>query len=491
METTNKKAVVIGAGIGGLSSAIRLAVKGVEVVVFDKNDRAGGKLTDFSLGNYRFDFGPSLFTMPQYVEELFILAGKDPKAYFSYKSLDEACRYFYPDGTQFTAPTDTEKFTKEAAKVFDVEEHSIRKYFNYNGKIFNKAGRIFLTKSMHKLKTFLSLDALNSVMQAYTRELFRSMNSANVKALKDPRLVQLFNRYATYNGSSPYKAPAMLNSISILEHLHGTYFPEGGMYNITNALYRLACELGVVFEFNQLVTEIVTEGKDIRGVKVNETHISSDIVVSNMDVNFTYKRLLGGQSLPYLQRDHEKSSSAVIFYWGIRKEFKQLGLHNIFFTKDYPGEFDTIFNKKQLSSDPTVYINITSVYNTGDAPANGANWFVMVNAPSDIGQDWDSMIESLRSNVLDKLSDQLGEDVSFLIEEEYVADPRVIQEKTLSHKGALYGSSSNHWLSAFLRHPNFSPSHNGLYFVGGSVHPGGGIPLCLLSAKIADELMEI
>lgn len=485
----NSKAVVIGAGIGGLAAAIRLSMKGYHVTVIDKNNKAGGKLTDFSLGSYRFDFGPSLFTMPQYVEELFTLCGRDAKDYFEYESMDEACRYFYPDGTAFVAPTDAHQFAKAASKTFDVPEASINKYFDYNERIFNKAGRIFLTKSMYKIGTFLNLDALNSVAQSYVIELFRSMNSANVKSLKNAKLVQLFNRYATYNGSSPYKAPAILNSVSILEHLYGTYFPKGGMYNITQAIYNLALEQGVTFKFNELVTQIEYD-TSVKSVVTDTATYQADIVISNMDVSFTYEKLLSNKELPYLQRNHEKSSSAVIFYWGVKKVFSQLGLHNIFFSDEYDVEFKTIFEDKSIGSDPTVYINISSIHNPDDAPPNGSNWFVMINVPGDFGQDWTSKVKHLKDDVLNKLSNHLGENIASLIEEEYIVDPTIIEQKTLSHKGSLYGSSSNNWIDAFLRHPNFSSKIKGLYFVGGSVHPGGGIPLCLLSAKIATELID-
>lgn len=289
---SNKTAIVIGSGIGGLAAAIRLGVKGYNVKVFEKNNTPGGKLRSFDLGSYRFDFGPSLFTMPDYVDELFTLAGRNPKDYYEYISLGEACRYFYPDGTKFTAPTDPEDFALDASKTFGVKREKIENYFNYNKRIFNKSGRIFLTKSVHKLSTFLNRDALNAAAQSYVIELFRSMNTANENAFENEQLSQLFNRYATYNGSNPYKAPAILNSISVLEHLHGTYFPKGGMSSITQSLYRLALDIGVEFHFEKMVSEIIYKNRSIKGIKVASKFHEADLVVSNMDVHFTYERLL-------------------------------------------------------------------------------------------------------------------------------------------------------------------------------------------------------
>jgi phytoene dehydrogenase-like protein len=224
------------------------------------------------------------------------------------------------------------------------------------------------------------------------------------------------------------------------------------------------------------------------GVKVNGNEFLSDVVVSNMDIYPTYKKLLPTIKAPNRILKQEKSSSALIFYWGIKKKFKQLDLHNIFFTDDYKKEFTLLFDEKTVTGDPTVYIHISSKYVPDDAPEYGENWFILVNVPSNSGQDWDQLRISIRKSVIDKLSRLLDANIEDLIEEEDYLDPVRIEQRTSSHAGALYGASSNDRMAAFFRHPNFS-SVQGLYFVGGSVHPGGGIPLCLLSAKIATELI--
>ncbi|TAG61581.1 MAG: phytoene desaturase, partial [Runella slithyformis] len=185
-----------------------------------------------------------------------------------------------------------------------------------------------------------------------------------------------------------------------------------------------------------------------------------------------------------------KSSSALIFYWGIKQRFPALGLHNILFSDNYKAEFEHIFKQKTLYHDPTVYVNITSKHKPDDAPTDGENWFVMVNAPNNDGQDWDALIAQARQNMIQKISKSIGQDMSQLIECEAILDPRSIESKTSSSQGALYGNSSNNRFAAFLRHANFSSQFNNLYFVGGSVHPGGGIPLAILSAKIATDLIK-
>ena len=262
------------------------------------------------------------------------------------------------------------------------------------------------------------------------------------------------------------------------------------MNNITKSLYDLAIRQGVKFKFESYVSKILVNNKKAIGVMVGEKSYNSEIVVSNMDIVPTYRNLLKNHYQPEKTLNQERSSSALIFYWGIKKEFKNLDLHNIFFSKDYKKEFQSIFEDNTISSDPTVYVNITSKDVKGDAPDNCENWFVMINSPNDSGQDWDSMIDDVKSNVLKKINKLLNINLEDFIEHEKIYTPKTIQANTQSYMGSLYGSSSNNLMSAFLRHPNFSNEILNLYFCGGSVHPGGGIPLCLLSAKIVSQLIK-
>tara|TARA_B100000989_G_C19424180_1_gene419965 strand:- start:299 stop:934 length:636 start_codon:yes stop_codon:yes gene_type:complete len=209
-----------------------------------------------------------------------------------------------------------------------------------------------------------------------------------------------------------------------------------------------------------------------------------------MDIYPTYEKLLPKVKFPTKIKNQERSSSAVIFYWGVSKKFDNLDLHNVFFSKDYRKEFNSIFNQKNIYDDPTIYVNITSKEIATDSPENCENWFVMINTCEDNGQNWDLEVKNLKKIVLKRLECILGESISPFIQEEKIFTPKTIEERTKSRKGSLYGSSSNGLFSAFLRHPNFSRKIKNLYFCGGSVHPGGGIPLCLLSAKITTELIN-
>jgi phytoene desaturase len=262
------------------------------------------------------------------------------------------------------------------------------------------------------------------------------------------------------------------------------------MISITNALYTLALKKGVQFYFDSPVQRIIQSDGKAKGVVVSNKNIYCDIVVSNADIYFTYKNLLNHAIKAKGVLKQERSSSALIFYWGINQSFPQLGLHNIFFSKNYELEFKHIFKKKTLYNDPTVYINITAKQEQTHAPAGKENWFVMINVPANNGQNWEQFTSEARQNILAKLSRLLGTAIEPLIESETILDPVVIEEKTGSYMGSLYGTSSNSKTAAFLRSPNFTAGIKNLYCCGGSVHPGGGIPLCLASAAITASIIE-
>ena len=485
-----KKAIIIGSGIGGIATALRLRSMNYDVTVFENNNYPGGKLASFDLGPYRFDAGPSLLTMPHFIDELFDLFNENPRDYFNYKKKDISCKYFWDDGTKLNAYSEKSKFINEINKVLGVKESTISTYLLNAKRKYDLTKSMFLEQSLHKLKTYLSKDLLIGLCNVFSFQINKTLNQVNELELKEPHLVQLFNRFATYNGSSPYKTPGMMTLVQHLEQEYGTYVSDKGMNNITKSLYDLALRQGIDFKFNSFVSQILVSGKRAIGVSVGEESYSSDIVVSNMDIVPTYRNLLKNHYQPEKTLSQERSSSALIFYWGINKEFKNLDLHNIFFSNDYKKEFQSIFEKKSIFSDPTVYINITSKDVKGDAPDNCENWFVMINSPNDSGQDWDNMIDEVKSNILKKINRLLNIDLEDYIEYEKVYTPKTIESNTQSYMGSLYGSSSNNLMSAFLRHPNFSNKILNLYFCGGSVHPGGGIPLCLLSAKIVSQLIK-
>ncbi len=485
----NEKAIIIGSGVAGLAAAIRLQAQGFAVSVYEKNAFPGGKLHAFEKDGFCFDAGPSLFTQPQNIEELFLLAGEPVEKYFSFQRVQTACKYFFENGKTVRAFANTEMFAKELQEQLNENPEAVAKYLQQSARVYNNIATVFLNHSLHKARTWFHKRIIKALVTVRPGHIFDSLDTFNQKHFNSPETVQLFNRYATYNGSNPYKAPGMLSLIPHLEMNGGTFYPAGGMISITNAMYKLAKAKGVQFFFNSPVQKILHTSGHVTGVLVNDEITEAPLVISNGDIYFTYKHLLADNLSAKKVLRQERSSSAVIFYWGIKRPFPQLELHNIFFSADYKREFDSIFTGKEIYNDPTIYVNITSKMEEGMAPEGMENWFVMINTAANTGQNWNQARLKLKDIVIKKLSRLLGEDIAALIVTEETLDPVMIEEKTSSYMGSLYGTSSNSKLAAFLRHANFTGNIKGLYFCGGSVHPGGGIPLCLKSAKIVSDLI--
>jgi phytoene desaturase len=508
------KIAVVGAGLGGLSAAIRLAVAGNEVEVFEQGGHPGGKAGTERIGEYRFDTGPSLYTMPWVFEDLFAVAGRSIEDYLDLVPLDPICRYFYPDGTRIDAPPGSEALSKRLEETTNVSEKEVLAFMEHSRRIYDITADVFLYRSLNEPSSFFRWSFLRSLLQIGRIDAFRTMHRAASSYFDDPRVQQLFDRYATYNGSNPYSTPGTLNIIPYVEYEGGAYAVRGGITAVPHALARLAGELGVEIHYDAPVERIVHSGErkqpiarwteygvnpsnvvppqrnpNIVGVQVDGKELVFPVVVSDVDVSTTYRHLLADEQARDLRRyeEHEPSSSGLVFYWGIRRRVPELASHNIFFSRNYRQEFDDIWLRRVMPTDPTIYINITSKTTPSDAPSDGENWFVLLNAPYRSGQDWAKEVETSRAKVLARLTDELGFSVEDAIEVEKTMTPVDIEQNTGSFRGALYGISSNDRRAAFSRHPNRSRKYKGLYFCGGSTHPGGGMPLVVLSGKIAAE----
>ena len=483
-----EKVAVIGAGIGGIAVALRLAVKGYRVSVFEKNAVPGGKMSEIRHEGFRFDTGPSLFTLPHLIRELYDLAGEDIRDHFSYMKLDEVCRYFFTDGMTVRAYSDPVRFAAELKEKAGEDPGKVLEYLAESRNIYEFTEPVFIRNSLHLPGNYFSKDFFRATLRLHKLKPFTTLHKINSRYFKHPGTINIFDRFATYNGSDPYKTPATLMVIPHLEHNLGAYFPEKGMYDIAGSLVSLCERKGVEFHHGSDVSEIITSGLRVTGVRVDGEEVRNfDHVVSDLDIWYLYKNLLRSVPFPEKWFRHERSTSALIFYWGMEITSPGLSLHNILFAEDYKQEFNCLFNLKTLHADPTVYIFISSKAVSDDAPSGCENWFVMINTPENIGQDWDTIISDARCTISEKITKITGIEVDKHRKFEFVLDPRGIESKTASYRGSLYGNSSNSLWAAFQRHPNFSKI-KGLYHVGGSVHPGGGIPLCLSSAKIVSDL---
>lgn len=484
-----KKVAVIGGGLGGLSAAARLAVMGFEVDLFEKNETIGGKANQIDRDGFRFDTGPSLITMPFVIQDLFKFTGERIENYLSLKKLDVLCKYLYPDSIVINAYSDTKKFAQEISENSTDDETKVEKYLNYCKRIYDLSAELFLFNSFTDPKTFLKWKALKTLFNLKGLDTGRTMHEANSSFFDDPRIIQLFDRYATYNGSNPFEAPATLNIIQHVEYNLGGYIAEDGIFAIPKAIEKLAVQKGVKIHTDSKVKRILKEDNSVKAIDVDGKILNYNFVIANSDVQNTYNYLLNDNKTKSAKKYNklEKSSSAIVFYWGVIGLHEQLEIHNILFSKDYKKEFDQLFEEKIVPDDPTIYIYISSKYKKSDAPDGCENWFVMINAPYSNREIDVKVLEGLRDRIINKIDKVLQIKLRNKIISESLLTPAMIEKQTSSLGGSIYGISSNNKMAAFLRQQNKSKEYEGLYFCGGSAHPGGGIPLVLLSGKLAAE----
>lgn len=487
-----KSVVIIGAGIGGLTTAIRLAHAGYDVTVLEKNVQVGGKMSQVCIDGFRWDTGPSVITMRHVFEELFTSVGRNLEDYLTLLPVEPLTRYFYPDGTVFDASRDWSKMANEITKLEVRDIEGYLRYLSYAAQIHRITGDVFIYGQPPTLASFAKVP----IQDWLKADPFRTMNSAIQSFVKSDKLRQLLGRFATYVGGSPYLAPATLNVIAHVELTGGVWYPKDGVYTIAQALEKLALELGVNIQTNCDTQKINVEDKHVTGVTLADHQtIQADVVVSNVDVTTTAKHLLpeniNSQSKLNKMKSAHLSCSGFVMMLGIEGAYPQLAHHNIFFSSDYQQEFQQIFADEVMPDDPTIYLCITSKTDPAHAPDENENWFILVNAPtlSDT-YDWEKNQQSYRDKILHILAERYEIDIRDKIRVEKHLTPHDLQTMSGAWRGALYGSSPNNRFAAFKRPHNRSQDVQGLYYVGGTTHPGGGVPMVMLSGKVTATMVQ-
>lgn len=473
-----KSVIICGAGIGGLTTAIYLKNSGFDVTVFEKNNSPGGKMGEFKKDGFRFDSGPSLITMPHIYDEFF--KSNNIKNKFELKKLDITCRYFWNDGMVFNYFSDEGKLKNEIIEVFGIEsQKSFEKYILYVEKIYNLSIDSFLNNEFN-LKSFLNLNGLKNIFKFVN---LKSLHSLNKSFFDNYKLINIFDRFATYNGSNPYSAPSLFCLIAYVETKLAPYYPVNGIYSIADNLYRNALDLGIKFNFNSELKNINHSGNKIKEITVNDTEINTS--ASELILNFTnYENNIDDNS--------DYSCSGFVIMAGVRGNTNQLTHHNILFSDNYKKEFDDIFIKKIPADDMTIYISISSKTLKTDAPEFMENWFILVNVPNTKSKiEWN---EEQKSEYKNKIYDRI-EKYGFNIKDKIIFDkiisPMDFKNNFNSEFGSLYGISSNSFFTLMKRPLNKSKKFTNLYFTGGNTHPGGGVPLCFLSGKIVANLVKM
>lgn len=488
------KISIVGAGIGGLAAAAILSSQGHAIDVFEQNEQPGGKMQELRINGFRFDTGPSLLTMPFILEHVFELCGKKASDYLDWTPLEPLCRYRFPDGAVFNNYLDPLKNKSELMRVAPEDVDSWDRFMEYSADLYRRTAETFLFNPLQGLRD-LHLKDLPNFLRI---DAFSTVSNRVDHFFSSPRLRQLFKRFPTYNGSSPYEAPATLNVIPYVELRLGGYYIPGGMYHLAKALQQLAEDCGARICCGIPVDMIVPDPgqrKKISGLMVNGALLESDIVVANSDATDTYLNLLPEDTLFGLSRKKisriEPSCSGFVVMLGINRIYDELEHHNIYFSENYEDEFRAIFERKEPPDEPTIYITNTSVTDQNDAPEGCSNLFLLVNAPyTNNGQLWHEWKETYADHIIHTLEarglDHLRE--SIVVRKTIM--PPDFERLYGSNRGSIYGTSSNSRTAAFARPRNKSPWFDNLYLCGGSTHPGGGIPLVLQSAINVGEMIR-
>lgn len=489
----DKPVLIVGAGIGGLSAAINLALSGRKnIVILEKNALSGGKMAEISQGGFRWDTGPSVITMVSVLQDLFTRAGRNLEDYIKLNPIEPLTRYFFPDGQVVDLSRDHAATLQQIAKIEPRDVEGYLAFLSYAARIYRITGPVFIYSQPPTPRSFLQVP-----LKDYLKiDPFRTINQAASSYVRSPHLRQILGRFATYVGASPYLAPATLNVIAHIELNQGVWYPSGGVYQIAVALSRLAQELGVEIRSNTEVLEITTNNNSVTGARTTQgVYYPSDTVISNVDILTTFRKLIPSQAnTQYVKRRFSRpklSSSGLILLLGLNHSDERLAHHNIFFSPDYQQEFNQIFKQNYPPDNPTIYVSITAKTDPEHAPPGKENWFILVNTPpADSKFDWDSCAPEYRDRIIDIL-ERFGFNIRHHIEQEIILTPDDLAQQSGAYHGALYGFSSNDRLAAFRRPSNRDSQIKGLYYVGGTAHPGGGVPMVILSGKVAAEMILI
>lgn len=483
--------LVVGGGLGGLSAAIHLAAQGRRVIVFEKNERVGGKLNIVCEAGYTFDTGPSLLTMPWVLRDLFETAGRHLEDELTLVAIEPLCRYRWPDGAHFDASQHLPSLAQEIVRIAPDDLPGFFRFLAYAGRIYQIVADPFLLHPFDGLRDLIT-PAL--ARDAFAIDPFRTIDQAVCSFFRSPRLRQIFNRYATYTGSSPYYSPATFNLIAYIEMVEGGWYIRGGMYELARALERVARQLGVEIHTNRPVTQVLVDEGQATGVLLEgNERLGAAAVIVNADPRYAYTTLLLGKpNLAHRLHRLEPSCSGFILLLGIDTNYPALAHHTIFFSADYQREFSAIFDKRVPAPDPTIYVCATSCTDRSHAPAGHMNLFVLINAPALTPRfDWARESDGYRDLTIRKLERMGLEELSRRIVYQHLITPQDLQARYNAPDGAIYGIASHHPWTAFLRPPLRARSIRQLFFVGGGTHPGGGIPLVLLSGRaVAKQVMQ-
>ncbi len=475
------KIVVVGAGVGGLATAIRLAAAGHQVEVLERNPIAGGKLATLEEGGYSFELGPTLLTLPGIFDELFEVAGAALADEVELVRLDPQIRYRWPNGSTLEVPDDPSAMSAALEAFSPGAGAQWQRFSQHAERLWTISERTFLAGPMGSPLAMLS--RMRSPLDVARIDGNRTLAKSAAAHFDDPRLQQMVGRYATYSGSSPFHAPATLACIAHVEQAFGCWYVMGGLGRLRDALERVAVRMGVVVRLGIDVGRVNVEGRRVTGVELADGGSEpADVVVSNVDAAHLYTDLLPHPKQAKRLDAAGRSTSAFVICAAVRGRTEGIAHHNVFFSLHDRQEFKYL-ESGQMAIDPTVYACVSSMTDPSRAPRDGENWYLLVNTPSAVGLDR----KLTTASVLNRLAER-GFDIRTRIDFTRTLVPADFEARYRAVGGAIYGTSSNGKRAAFARPNNVGPVE-GLYLVGGSAHPGGGLPMVAIGARIVADLV--
>lgn len=493
---------VIGGGLGGLAAACTLAARGHSVVLFEKNDWLGGKAAVREAGGYRFDMGPTILLMPSVIARIFSEAGRDHREALELIPLDPQWRSFFQDGSTLDLVAERGAMAGSLARFApgSGSDAGYLRFLALSERLRDVSDRYFFWRSIGSLKDMF--DFKESARPGTLADVLAmrpwSTVAATVRAhAPDGRVAQMLDHFTQYVGSAPDQSPAVLCGIAAMQTSEGVWYPKGGTRAVPIALANLARELGVVFRSGVSIRTIERDqGGGVAAVWTDGgERIAVAAVVSNCDSVRTHRELLAGTDVARRfekRRGYEPACSGVVLYLGLNRRYEQLLHHNFVFSRDPEEEFDAIYRKGALAPDPTCYVCAPAITEPEVAPAGGEALYVLVHAPYlRPGHDWSRMLPSYRRVILEKLKSTAGlHDIEQRITYESWLTPQDIHDRYRVLDGAIYGLASHGRLHGAFKPSNRSPDVPGLYFAGGSAHPGPGMPMVMMSGWIAADALD-